>query len=71
MCFCQFVIDSKELKYRLIITFFIMEINHFIPEKFDRPYYIRNIVGGDVLNEVNEVIEKIKNGFKIVVTVFG
>lgn len=49
--------------------------------KVNKPYDIknesfhvnfnRNIVAGDVLNEVNEVIEKIKNGFKIVVTVFG
>lgn len=49
--------------------------------KVNKPYDIknesfhvnfnRNIVGGDVLNEVNEVIEKIKNGFKIIVTVFG
>lgn len=55
----------------MIVTFFIMEIKHFILKKFDRIYYIRNMVAGDVLNEVNEVIEKIKNGFKIVVTVFG
>lgn len=49
--------------------------------KVNKPYNIknesfsinfnRNMVSGDVLNEVNEVIEKIKNGFKIVVTVFG
>lgn len=48
-----------------------MEIKHFILKKFDRTYYIRNIVSGDVLNEVIGVIEKIKKGFEGVVTVFG
>lgn len=65
--------DVISVKFSEGIVSFDMKVN--------RPYNIknesfsinfdRNMVSGDVLNEVNEVIEKIKNGFKEVVTVFG
>lgn len=65
--------DVISVKFSEGVVSFDMKVNkpYDIKNESFHVNFNRNIVGGDVLNEVNEVIEKIKNGFKIVVTVFG
>ncbi len=65
--------DVISVKFSEGIVFFDMKVNkpyNIKNESFSIDFN-RNMVSGDVLNEVIEVIKKIKNGFKIVVTVFG
>ena len=65
--------DVISVKFSEGIVSFDMKVNKPYDIKNESFYvnFNRNMVSGDVLNEVNEVIEKIKNGFKEVVTVFG
>lgn len=65
--------DVISVKFSEGIVSFDMKVNKPYDIKNESFYvnFNRNMVSGDVLNEVIEVIEKIKKGFKEVVTVFG
>lgn len=64
--------DVISVEFSEGIVSFDMKVNKLYDIK-NESFHInfnRNMVSGDVLNEVTEVIEKIKKGFKEVVTVF-
>lgn len=65
--------DVISVKFSEGIVSFDMKVNkpYNIKNESFSINFNRNMVSGDVLNEVIEVIEKIKKGFKEVVTVFG
>lgn len=65
--------DVISVKFSEGIVSFDMKVNKPYDIKNESFYvnFNRNMVSGDILNEVIEVIEKIKKGFKEVVTVFG
>ena len=65
--------DVISVKFSGGIISFDMKVNKPYDIKNESFYvnFNRNMVSGDILNEVIEVIEKIKKGFKEVVTVFG
>lgn len=65
--------DVISVKFSEGVVSFDMKVNkpYDIKNESFHVNFDRNMVSGDVLNEVIEVIEKIKKGFKEVVTVFG